>query len=275
MKLHFYGTGASEGFPAMFCMCEHCRKARELGGKNIRTRTCTQIDEELLIDFSVDAYCHILHGGLDMSKVKNILFTHSHTDHFLPQNIVNALPPMAAADAAPHRYHLFGNSKCEAMLREVLRGKENAEQYLCFTQVEDMQPFTVSGYTVTPIETVHDPAETCFIYCIEKDGKALLYAHDSAMFTETVWQKLSRFTFRCVVLDCTSVMQPNIFQSHMSFADNLIIKARMLESGMADRNTRFVATHFAHTFNPLQQRLEEEMAPYGFIPAYDGMELLF
>ena len=51
MKIHFYGTGASEGFPAMFCTCDCCKTARELKGKNIRTRTGAQIDENLLIDF--------------------------------------------------------------------------------------------------------------------------------------------------------------------------------------------------------------------------------
>lgn len=26
MKLHFFGTGASEGVPAVFCECEYCQK---------------------------------------------------------------------------------------------------------------------------------------------------------------------------------------------------------------------------------------------------------
>ncbi len=28
MKIHFYGTGASEGVPGFFCECEHCKEAR-------------------------------------------------------------------------------------------------------------------------------------------------------------------------------------------------------------------------------------------------------
>lgn len=37
MKIKYWGTGASEGLPAVFCDCENCQKARRLGGKNIRT----------------------------------------------------------------------------------------------------------------------------------------------------------------------------------------------------------------------------------------------
>jgi phosphoribosyl 1,2-cyclic phosphate phosphodiesterase len=50
VKLTFNGTAAAEGFPAVFCECKYCKKARELGGKNIRTRSSCLINEEYLID---------------------------------------------------------------------------------------------------------------------------------------------------------------------------------------------------------------------------------
>ncbi len=39
MKLKYLGTAAAEGIPALFCNCKHCASARELSGKNIRTRS--------------------------------------------------------------------------------------------------------------------------------------------------------------------------------------------------------------------------------------------
>ena len=51
MKIQILGTAAAEGWPALFCNCEACRRAREKGGKNIRTRAGTLIDDQLLIDF--------------------------------------------------------------------------------------------------------------------------------------------------------------------------------------------------------------------------------
>ncbi len=275
MKVHFYGTGASEGFPAMFCMCEYCQAARRLKGKNIRTRTGAQVDESILIDFSVDAFSHIVYGGLDIGKIEYILLTHSHTDHFLANNVVNALPPMVSANAVNHKYQFFGNQKCAELFELALSDKTDVQEYLSFTVLEDNKPIRLGDYTVTPIATIHDPKEECFIYCIEKDGKTLLYGHDTAMFTEETWAKLSKYVFSCVVLDCTSIMKANEFASHMSFHDNLAVKARMLADGMANAETSFISTHFAHTFNPLHKRLEEEMRPYGFAPAFDGMDHTF
>ena len=38
MKLQYLGTAAAEGWPALFCTCDNCARARAAGGKNIRTR---------------------------------------------------------------------------------------------------------------------------------------------------------------------------------------------------------------------------------------------
>ena len=51
MKLHFYGTGASEGVPAIFCRCKYCERIRKTGGRDFRSRTSCQIDDNLMIDF--------------------------------------------------------------------------------------------------------------------------------------------------------------------------------------------------------------------------------
>ena len=84
MKLTFYGTGASEGVPAVFCECESCVQARKLGGRNLRTRTSARVDDHVLIDFSVDSFAHVLFGGLRLSQIHHVLITHSHLDHFFP-----------------------------------------------------------------------------------------------------------------------------------------------------------------------------------------------
>ena len=54
MKLQYFGTAAAEGWPALFCGCDACRRAREAGGRNIRTRSQALIDDKLLIDFPAD-----------------------------------------------------------------------------------------------------------------------------------------------------------------------------------------------------------------------------
>jgi phosphoribosyl 1,2-cyclic phosphodiesterase len=56
MKIQFLGTTAFEGIPSLFCQCTTCKKARSLGGKNIRSRT------SVLIHFSHNA--GLLHEDL-------------------------------------------------------------------------------------------------------------------------------------------------------------------------------------------------------------------
>ena len=39
MEILYLGTAAAEGWPALFCGCEICKRARAAGGKELRTRT--------------------------------------------------------------------------------------------------------------------------------------------------------------------------------------------------------------------------------------------
>ena len=56
MKLKYYGTGGGAGIPEIFCDCRVCRHAREVGGKDIRTRSQAVIDDKISIDFPVDTF---------------------------------------------------------------------------------------------------------------------------------------------------------------------------------------------------------------------------
>ena len=95
MKIKYLGSGASEGFPAMFCTCDNCKRAKLAGGKNIRTRSQTLINNDLLIDFNQDTYAHVVYGGLDLLLVKNIFITHYHEDHLCGHEFINLRPPFA------------------------------------------------------------------------------------------------------------------------------------------------------------------------------------
>jgi len=54
MEIKILGTAASEGWPAIFCACETCRRAREVGGKNIRSRASVQFGPRYKIDLPRD-----------------------------------------------------------------------------------------------------------------------------------------------------------------------------------------------------------------------------
>ena len=87
MEFTYLGTAAAEGWPAVFCRCKYCLEAQRLGGKNIRTRSQAIINDDLLIDLPPDTYLHKLAHNLDLTRVKYLLLTHCHMDHFYPQEL--------------------------------------------------------------------------------------------------------------------------------------------------------------------------------------------
>lgn len=81
-KYSIWGRQRRKGWPALFCNCEICKRARAVGGKELRTRTQAVVDQKILIDFPPDSYTHALNYSLQLGKVQHLLITHSHMDHF-------------------------------------------------------------------------------------------------------------------------------------------------------------------------------------------------
>lgn len=278
MNIHFYGTGASEGVPALFCECKYCKQIKQLGGKDYRMRTCAQVDDDILIDFSMDSYAQVLFRGLDLSRINHVLITHSHDDHLFPTGLWQIKPPMAFYDRE-RILHVYGNSAVLDKVQSEIRKQGTEQKELdAFLKVHELflfQERRIGDYRIIPIPANHDERESCFLYIISKGDKTLLYGHDSGMFGEASWVAMKEYQFNCVVLDCTMVEETGVFEGHMGLPDNIKIRERMIKEGMADTDTKFIATHFVHTFNPVHERIRPIFAKHGIITSYDGMEVEF
>ena len=189
MKLHFYGTGASEGFPSLFCQCENCASARKLGGKNIRTRASLGVDEELLIDFSQDTYGHCLYGGLDLTKIRHLLITHSHSDHFCPADIANILPPMAVTEEG-RTLDVYGNAVVTERLDSIRRRFPEANGKLRLHQIRAFDCFRAGEHEITALRADHMETEESLLYVIRGGGN---------QNTNIIYLLLSLFGFNIIV----------------------------------------------------------------------------
>ena len=78
MKVQILGTAAAEGFPALFCNCDACKRAFEKGGRNLRTRSGVIVDDHCMIDYSCDTLMHMYQNHLDLAKIDTLLLSHSH-----------------------------------------------------------------------------------------------------------------------------------------------------------------------------------------------------
>ena len=130
-------------------------EAARLGGRNIRTRSQTLVNHDLLIDLPPDTYYHKLMSGLDFSAVKYLFVTHWHMDHFYPQELTVRgsfySHQMTSSDldiyCAAGTKALFDQVSWEA-------NKETLDS-LRFHILSPFSPVQAGDYTVTPLPANH------------------------------------------------------------------------------------------------------------------------
>lgn len=275
MKFKFLGTAAYEGIPSLFCECEKCRRSRETGGRAIRTRSQAIIDGELLIDFPADTYAHIVYNGIDTSKIHYCLITHSHSDHLYERD----LPIMQhgfGAVSDDYKITFYATQKAGEPIDGKLKEKLYEQGTAALVTVSPFESLKVGDYNVTVLPAIHDPDSGPVFYQIEKDGKTVLYAHDTNYFSDEVWEYFEKAKphFDMVSLDCTNACLPLNYVGHMGLAENVRVKNRMLDMGIADEKTVFICNHFSHNGTDV---VYDDFVPIaakeGFKVSFDGMEI--
>lgn len=278
MKLTYLGTAAAEGWPAPFCTCPACRQARALGGKNIRTRSQAMVNDDLLLDLCPDTYTHTLQQGRDFSGIRYLLVTHSHTDHFYPVELTLRGADYGHAPDAP-TLNIYCNQAVKDYFYKAAAHELEPEVAagLKFHILKAFETVEAGPYRVTPLPARHmNPEDEAYIYLVEQGEKRLLYAHDTGRFFPEVWAFLADQPkpLDLVSLDCTTGPHENGPRGgHMGIPDNILIRQRLLEFGMADDRTKFILNHFSHNGGLLYDQLAEYAGPYGMTPSFDGMEV--
>ena len=280
MQLQYLGTGAAEGWPGLFCNCEQCETARILGRRNIRTRSQAVLyadavgigshDDILLIDLPPDTYMHVLQHGLRLDWVKHLIVTHSHDDHFAPNEL--AYRGYIYANPTPDfTLHLYGNEKVRLRYDEAIAYVDQGDSPLGieFHVVENFIPFKAGAYTVTPLPALHDRSERCLIYIIEHENKRILYGNDTGIFPDETFKFLANIPFDLISLDCTNGISPE-GTNHMGLPDALEVKRRMDAMGCLKPTTKVVLHHFSHNGGPYHDAMVNEAADYGMEVSYDG-----
>lgn len=283
MKLQFLGTAAAEGAPALFCDCAHCRYARKVLGREVRTRSGSVIDGVLKLDFGPDSYKQMLDNGLDYTYMRSLLVTHAHSDHFSYKDIAFRQKGYAQLSEGIAPLTVYGNERVGELIQDALCDR------IEFRRMKPFETVQVEDYRVTPLEAVHcidghstkypvefegktlyRTEETLF-YLIEKDGKRILYAHDTDEFTPRDMEFLSGKRLDLISMDCTNGELDCNYVGHMGAKDNLRMRDKLLACGAADAHTVFVANHFSHNGLVSYEKLCELLP--GFLVSYDGMSV--
>ena len=275
MKLKYLGTAAAEGIPGMFCNCRVCRNALKIRGKEIKTRSQALLDDKLLIDFPADTYMHILNHGLDLRNIHNVIITHSHSDHFYPNDFWCRFEGIAY-DIVEEPLNIYvteaGYNKALCQL-----GEDMNETRVKFHKIAPFEPFDVEDYHIIPLAADHDSTSNPVIYIIEKGEKSLLYAHDTGIFPDSTWDYLEKYNkkFELISLDCTGMAQKNWRRSHLCLNTDKEVYDRLTEIGVCDKNTIVYVNHFSHNGMLTHKELVAEAEKYGFLVTYDSLEVVF
>lgn len=259
----------------MFCSCNACRMATESGGKNIRTRHQVQIDDSLLIDFPPDTNYHIQRYGLDLTKVKTLLVTHSHPDHFYPYDLANRTSQYTDGVTASEKLHVYGNAVVSKIFSSAMEAYENVDSVLDFHELKPLDKFiSEDNYQIEALAADHKYDEQALIYVIGNGKKNILFAHDTGIFPDGTWQCLHNRYFDCISLDCTGVTR-NWKSGHMGFEAVKYTCDKMRKMGSIDDKTVIILSHFAHCKDMTHEKIEKIAEEMGCIAAYDGFECVF
>lgn len=274
MKVQILGTAAYERVPALFCGCTTCVYARTHGGKNIRTQAQTLINEDLLVDFGQDNYIHALSHNVDYRKVKYLLLTHAHEDHFLPEELKMTADLYGQNDMT---LDVYGGGDCRKKFEDL-----GELEKVRFHEVKAFETFAVGPYTVTALPARHGTADP-FVYLISDGEKTVFYDNDSGISLDETYGYLAEKKCRLdlVVADCTmGTNHKEKYRNHRSFLDNKRHFQQLKSAGNVHEGTKLVITHFSHnglkdeTSNALSHedvcRIAEDM---GALCAYDGIIL--
>lgn len=273
MKITYLGTAAAEGVPAIFCNCDICKSVKKAGGKSIRTRSQILIDEDLLLDFPMDTYLHVLRNNLDLSKVKNIFITHSHMDHLYPMELSLHGAPYAHNMVEP-LLNVYGSDTVINLVKSSLTREltDEVKKSLSLSPLSPYESVSLENMKITALPAVHTKNENCFIYLIEGD-KTILQFNDSGILDTPVYEymKDKGVKLDLINFDCTYGYREKGKGRHMGVLDVVNERERMIKYEILSNDPQFILTHFSHNGALTYEEMEKLTAPLGFIVAYDGM----
>ncbi len=277
MKLKYLGTAAAEGWPAVFCRCDHCERAKSIGGRNIRTRSQALLNNDLLIDFPSDTNHHMLMNNLDLSAVKYLLVTHAHLDHFAPLDLFFRSKSYYAHNLTEEKMYLYGNNEVLEKYDNICREYtvEPKDQSIIPAFLPLYTPVRLGKYTVTALKAYHAPEEKYpYIYLITEGNCTLLYMHDTGRLFDEVYDYLIKNNVKADIIsyDCTFGLLKS-GGGHLGLDSCALEKDKLFENGISDKNTRHIINHFSHNGGAIYDEIVPIAAEYGFETAYDGMEV--
>lgn len=285
MRVTFLGTSAGEGYPGFWCECPNCTYAREKGGWNIRGNTCTMIDDDMLVDMNTHFFEIAPKMKISVKKLKLLLVTHPHKDHFAPQWLTQRGMPrewIGLPEEELHKrvcanftdlpvMHIYGNSFVRKAMEEVDGLMNRTEECrIEFHEIRDGVEETCGDTRFIPVRSQHtNQRGFAHSYIIHRGGKTLLYASDTGGYDEDMMEIVLSHKYDCVIMENTFGLGARI-DGHMNLDKNREMLKRFNKAGVWKNGINFHLTHICPHWAPPHDVYAPMLEKEGLMVAYDG-----
>lgn len=251
------GTGAADGWPNPFCICDSCLWAQRNG--KIRTPTSVLVDKVLLIDSGPEAPRQALRAGVNLSAVRTVLISHVHTDHFDPAFLLHR------SWVTDEPLTLIGP---EPVIAECGLWLEPGQTSVSLRSVTAGCVIHEDGYKITVLPASHEALGEAVLYLIDDGRRRVLYACDTGPWAPLIEERLAGVHLDLVILEQTFGDREDLTrEKHLgieSFVEWIDVLRRV---EAVDERTTVVAAHLSH-HNPIN--LEQRMERLGITVLEDG-----
>lgn len=289
MKITFLGTSAGEEYPGIWCDCEYCSKARKWGGKNIRRNNSVILDSDVMIDIGKSALVQAERFGVDIFKIKTLLVTHSHRDHFNTHNLwsrqmapgydklsfeekqkvsaprFSSIPPL----------NMFGSKRVsDALLNDGI-DHNNPWAQIRFNLIKPFNKYCDEDkdLEIHTLDGNHNDGKIHSInYIITRKNRTFLYLSDTGYPFDKTLEAISSYKYDFIITEGTAGFGDDS-GAHMGLRTNL----RLLEFFNANKLWKdkpdYFVTHISPHWCPPHDEYSPVLAEKGLILAYDGLVL--
>ncbi len=278
MKITMLGTGAF-GYPLSFCNCDNCINARNHRGESLRKRASALINDDLIIDLGPDTQTAMMMYNSDMGKIKYLLQTHIHTDHFDEGLLCTRIPYMEMKNH--NKLEIYAHPMCLKIMSQRVNDLENADLIseegskklnVHSNAINSGDIFYAGDYKIKAIETNHDLKCGALLYVISQNDKNIFYATDTPELTVNALKQLEGIVLDVIIMDHT-FGNVNYSYSHLNeklFGEQL---EKLRKIGCINENTLIYGTHISHDGMEYHEIVESKAISNGYHIAFDGMEI--
>lgn len=224
MKILFLGTGAAD-WP----------QQKNDTDQFFRRNSSVLIDECILIDPGPGVVDAIEEYNIDVTKIKYILNTHMHSDHFNTDTL-----------------------------------KFLVDNGATYVEVDDEREFNIGKYTIRTVLGNHSIA---VVHYLISDGKSrMFYGMDGAWLMYNEIEAIKESKVDLAVLDGTIGF---IDGDYRIFEHNNLNMVLEMKKTLSPYVKRFCISHMARTLHNDHNTLATDMGKCGVEVAYDGMKIEF